>query len=120
MSPISSPRFRPGPPSEQAQVYSRLVLNIVEDAKCINLKDLCIVQDMLVWVLYCDIICLDYDGGVIDAALVALVTALNTVKLPHVEYDVDVGEIMSVDLAKRKALQVHALPVAITYVIFEE
>ena len=34
-------------------------------------------------VVYADIMCLDYDGNVIDAALIALVAALGDLKLPE-------------------------------------
>lgn len=42
----------------------------------IDLKTLCVAKEKLVWVLYCDITCLDHDGGVLDAAVIALVGAL--------------------------------------------
>ena len=31
----------------------------------------------LVWTLYCDIVCLDYDGNVTDACVLSLLAALN-------------------------------------------
>lgn len=30
----------------------------------------------LCWVLYCDIMCLDYDGNILDACIIALLAAL--------------------------------------------
>lgn len=41
----------------------------------------------LAWCLYCDVICLNYDGNMYDAALIALMAALQNVKLPEVTYD---------------------------------
>ncbi|RUS15041.1 ribosomal protein S5 domain 2-type protein, partial [Endogone sp. FLAS-F59071] len=42
LSPICSPKFRPGPPSEQAQVASEFLNKIMESSKIVSLKDLCI------------------------------------------------------------------------------
>lgn len=41
----------------------------------------------LAWCLYCDVICLNYDGNMHDAALIALMAALQNVQLPEVTYD---------------------------------
>lgn len=81
LSPLCSPKFRPGPPSDQAQVTSRLVADIIENSKCFDLTDLCIHPDKLVWVLYCDIICLNHDGALTDACVIALTAALKTGRL---------------------------------------
>lgn len=34
------------------------------------------------WVLYCDLICLDYDGNLLDACVTALIAALRICKCP--------------------------------------
>lgn len=41
------------------------------------------------WCLYCDIICLDYDGNTTDAAVLAMVAALENTRLPKVIIDPD-------------------------------
>lgn len=80
LPPLCSSRFRPGPPSDQAQVTSRLVADIIENFKCIDLTELCITPDKLVWVLYCDLVCLDHDGALTDACVAAILAALKTGK----------------------------------------
>ena len=50
--------------------------NILEDEYIINM--LFILQ--LVWVLYCDLLCLDYDGNITDACVLALLAALKNGK----------------------------------------
>lgn len=42
----------------------------------IDTRELCVEEGQLVWVLYVDLYCLDYDGNFLDAAIVALVSAL--------------------------------------------
>jgi exosome complex RNA-binding protein Rrp42 (RNase PH superfamily) len=77
-SPVCSPKYRPGAPGEDAQVTSQALFDIITNSKCIDLKELCIVKEKLAWVLYCDLVCLDHDGSVLDAAVIALIVALKT------------------------------------------
>ena len=54
------------------------------------LKSLCIQPGRAVWVIYADIMCINYDGNVTDAALFALVAALKNsecVSMPHTPGD---------------------------------
>ncbi|XP_013175111.1 PREDICTED: exosome complex component RRP43-like [Papilio xuthus] len=115
--PLCSPKFRPGPPSDHAQVISNVVSEIINNSKFINLKDLCIVSDKLAWVLYCDIVCLDNDGNVVDACITALTASLKTLSLPTVTYDPETEEI-KVDTNNRISLKVNGLPVATSFAIF--
>ncbi|BET00912.1 Exosome component 8 [Nesidiocoris tenuis] len=54
--------------------------------KIVDLESLCIAKGELVWLLKADIVCLDYDGGFWDAAVMALHLALSSTKLPVIEY----------------------------------
>ncbi|KAK0162617.1 hypothetical protein PV327_006382 [Microctonus hyperodae] len=87
LSPLCSPKFRPGPPSVQAQVITKLIDDILTNSQVIDLHDLCICKDKLVWVLYCDLECIDCDGSLIDACVGALMAALTTLRLPEVNYN---------------------------------
>lgn len=80
--PLCSSKFRPGPPSDHAQVISNIVSDIVTNSKCIDLKDLCIVPDKLAWVVYCDMACLDYDGSIVDACIITIMSSLKTCMYP--------------------------------------
>jgi len=91
-------RFKPGPPSEEAQVLSdrlkstitayampfdnplipdRITLN---SAGILPLSKLCIHKERAAWVLYVDATCINYDGNAFDAALIAMVAALKNSK----------------------------------------
>lgn len=78
--PLCSSKFRPGPPSDHAQVVSNIVADIFTNSKSIDLTDLCIVPDKLAWVVYCDMVCLDNDGSVVDACIMTLITSLKSCK----------------------------------------
>jgi len=119
LPPLCSPKFRPGPPSDLAQITTRFVADVMENSGCIDLKDLCIAKEKLAWCLHADLICLDHDGSLIDACLLALVTALKTVKLPSVEYDAAIDTKL-VNEEEVKVLEVYNAPVSTTYAIFED
>ncbi|VVD06064.1 exosome complex component RRP43-like [Leptidea sinapis] len=118
MTPLCSSKFRPGPPSDQAQVISTAVNDVITNSKCIDLKDLCIVSDKLAWVVYCDVACIDNDGSVIDACIVTLMASLKTLTLPTVSYDVETEEI-KVDPTVRIPLKMSGLPVATSFAIYQ-
>ncbi|XP_023946968.1 exosome complex component RRP43 [Bicyclus anynana] len=117
--PLCSSKFRPGPPSDYAQVISNIVSDIVINSKCVDLKDLCVVTDKLAWVIYCDLVCLDYDGSIVDACIIALITSLKTLSLPTVTYDNETEEV-KVDTGVKIPLQVHGLPVATSFGIYHK
>lgn len=81
LSPLCSPKFRPGAPTEEAQVCAKALSDLIENSRCLNLSDLCVAKEKLVWTLYCDLVCFDHDGCVLDAAIIALVAALKTRRL---------------------------------------
>ncbi|XP_031839263.1 exosome complex component RRP43 [Nomia melanderi] len=119
LSPLCSPKFRPGPPSDQAQITSKMIELILKNSEAVNLKDLCIYKSKLVWVLYCDLLCINYDGSVIDACIGALIGALNTLKLPETIYNAVTGNI-SVHPMNKICFPVKALPVSVTFAIFND
>ncbi|CAG9819763.1 unnamed protein product [Phaedon cochleariae] len=119
LPPLCSPKFRPGPPSDQAQVLTQLIADIIENSKCIDLSDLCIFPDKLAWCLFVDFICLDFDGAVVDASIVALMGALRTATLPFVAYDPALDNIQ-VNLDEKKKLNIHNTPVSTTFAVFDD
>jgi exosome complex component RRP43 len=103
LPPMCSSKFRPGPPSDEAQVLSSRIRNIALSwvhsgtatpfasyiiltsflllrSSLLSLKSLCIKPARAAWVIYCDLMCISYDGNITDAALLALVAALKNSK----------------------------------------
>uniref|UniRef100_UPI00358E7884 exosome complex component RRP43 n=1 Tax=Myxine glutinosa TaxID=7769 RepID=UPI00358E7884 len=118
LSPLCSAQFRPGPPCEQAQVAGQFLADVITSSELISLEDLCIQKGKLVWVLYCDLECLDYDGNVLDACSIALLAALRNATLPRVEICPETS-LAKVSLTERNPLQVQHLPIATTFAIFD-
>lgn len=56
------------------------------------LSDLVIEPGKAAWVVYLDVVCLNYDGGVLDAAVLAAVGALRNCTSPRDEVPSDPHE----------------------------
>lgn len=119
LPPLCSPKYRPGPPSDEAQVATSFMNQLLEESNLLDLESLCIQVDKLAWVLYCDIICLNHDGALLDACVPVLLAALKTLKLPDVKYDIITEEI-TVDTETRRTIPVNYNFTAITHAVFQE
>lgn len=119
MTKLCSPKYRATGVSLNSQVLNQTIFNIIINSECIDFEDLCIAKGKLVWVLYCDLICLDDDGSVLDVSVVALMVALRSLQLPKVSYDMDTKEI-KVDITIKSHLNLKCLPVTSTFMMFEQ
>ncbi|XP_069496888.1 exosome complex component RRP43 isoform X2 [Ambystoma mexicanum] len=118
LPPLCSSSFRAGPPGETAQVASQFIADVIENSQMLLKEDLCISNAKLVWVLYCDLLCLDYDGNLLDACMCALLAALKNVQLPSVKINDRTG-IAEVDLNQKSSLKIGRHPVATSFSIFD-
>ncbi len=80
--PLSNPTFEPGPPQPGAIEVSRVVDRAIRAAETIDLTRLCVTPGEKSWVCYTDIHVLDHSGNLIDAALLAAVSALAHATMP--------------------------------------
>uniref|UniRef100_A0A8D3B9L0 Exosome complex component RRP43 n=1 Tax=Scophthalmus maximus TaxID=52904 RepID=A0A8D3B9L0_SCOMX len=119
LPPLCSSRFRPGPPGEQAQAASQFIADVIESSGVIQTEDLCIDRGKLCWVLYCDMMCLDYDGNLLDACIVALLAALKNTRLPEVTFNTETSA-PEVNSEKRQGLCIRKHPVATSFCIFDD
>ncbi|WBW71664.1 exosome subunit Rrp43 [Schizosaccharomyces osmophilus] len=94
LGPLCNSKFKPGPPSDLAQVISQQLYQILIQTKLIHLHSLCIHEKKAVWALYADIVCLNYDGNAFDHAWTALMSALATTKLPTAVWDEDLEKVV--------------------------
>ena len=88
------PSVKAGPPSSTAQELSVFIKDVILSSECLQLTQLCPVLGKVAWVLYIDVLCLDHDGNLRDASIAAVMAALNSLKLPEVEYDADMDQIV--------------------------
>lgn len=57
----------------------------------VDLEALCIAEGTAVWSCYCDLCVLEHDGNLTDAAMMAMMAALASVRLPRVASDEATG-----------------------------
>ena len=86
--PLSSPTFEPGPPHPRAIEVSRVVDRAIRAAETIDLTKLCVTPGEKTWVCYVDMHVLDHSGNLIDAALLAAVTALSHAIFPNKRFGI--------------------------------
>jgi len=80
--PLSSPTFEPGPPQPGAIEVSRVVDRAIRAAETIDLTKLCVTPGEKTWVCYADMHVIDHAGNLIDASLLAALTALAHATVP--------------------------------------
>ncbi|KAJ7170658.1 ribosomal protein S5 domain 2-type protein [Mycena crocata] len=113
---LCSPKFKPGPPSEEAQVLSDRLNEVL--ASIISLRSLVIHPSKAVWVLYVDATCINYDGNVFDAALIAMVAALRNTVLSKATYNEETG-LTACSRATTVPLQVLKTPISMSFGVFD-
>jgi len=86
--PLSSPVFEPGPPQPGAIEVSRVVDRAIRAAEAIDLTRLCVTPGEKTWVCYVDLHVLDHSGNLIDAAMLAGVSALAHAIVPAKRFGV--------------------------------
>ena len=122
LSPMASPAFEPGRPSEAAVELMRLLERVVRKSQAVDVESLCVVAGKHVWSIRCDVTVLDHRGNLTDACVFAAVVALKHLRLPAVEID-GAGEqatarVLSAEQADGLPLVFHHTPVAVSLAFF--
>lgn len=102
-----------------SQILNQTLFNILINSECVDLTELCIAKGKLAWVLYCDLVCLDDDGALLDVATVAIMSALKSLQLPEILYDTDT-KVINVNEKVKHPISLKSLPVTSTFVMFEQ
>ena len=111
LSPIASPYFESGPPSEKAIELARVTDRAIRESHCVDLSKLCIIPKKSVWILFIDFYILNHDGNLFDAAVIGAVAALATTKIPKIKMlDDDEVEI----LEEVEPLKIDHYPISVT------
>lgn len=97
LSPLSNPKHRSGPPSDQAQSLSARTLSLILILSPDLPSSLCVERGKCVWTLYIDIQFLNYDGNAFDSLWLALTSALSRTTLPPVQFNPDLNRGVVVD-----------------------
>ncbi|XP_006456898.1 hypothetical protein AGABI2DRAFT_195867 [Agaricus bisporus var. bisporus H97] len=112
------PKFKPGPPSDEAQVLSERLFETLTSSNFMSPKSLVVHPGKFVWTLYVDATCINYDGNVFDATLIAMVSALLNTRLPKAVYNEDTGQTMCYR-ESTSPLALFGLPLPTSFGIFD-
>lgn len=85
--PLSGEEYEAGPPGIKAVELARVIDRGIREAKAIDMKKLCIEPGEKAWFVIVDIITLNDDGNLFDAAGLAVVAALKSAKFPVVDQE---------------------------------
>ena len=85
--PMSSERFESGPPGIDSIELARIIDRGIREAKSIDVKKLCIRAGEKNWTVTIDVVSINADGNLIDAAGLAALAALKDARFPKFEND---------------------------------
>lgn len=114
-SPVASPLFELGPPSEYAIEVARVVDRIIRSSEMIKLEDLTIIPGELVWMINIDIYAIDDNGNLIDVSLISALAALYVGYLPRVEVIDEDKKKIEIIREERRPIPLVDMPVSFTF-----
>lgn len=104
--------------SDEEVVISRLIEKAVRRSRALDTESLCIIAGQKCWAVRADVHFLDHDGGLVDAANIAVIAALLHFRRPDVTV---VGEDVTVHPITQKVpvpLSITHIPICITFSFF--
>ncbi|MEM0150027.1 MAG: hypothetical protein QXW10_03975, partial [Candidatus Micrarchaeaceae archaeon] len=94
--PLASADYEPGPPSPEAIELARVVDRGIRAGSCVDTADL-FLEEGKAWYVYADIYVLNYDGNLLDASTLAVMSALMHTRVPKYED----GKVIREEAAKK-------------------
>jgi exosome complex component RRP43 len=102
--------------------------SFIDSTQTLHLPDLSIVSGESSWVIYADLVCLNYDGNLYDACLLALIGALKRLQLPETEVVEDGlggtrganSSEVCISTANHRSMPVHHTLMPTTFGIFDQ
>jgi len=85
--PMANPDFESGPPSSESVELARVVDKGIRECRAIDTKKLCIEPGEKAWSVGIDIMTMNDDGNLLDAAGLAAMAALKVSRLPKLNED---------------------------------
>ncbi|KAF2675257.1 exoribonuclease [Microthyrium microscopicum] len=119
-SPMASPEFEIGRPNLDEILLSRILEKAIRRSSALDTESLCIVAGSKCFALRADIHVLDHDGNLIDAACIALMTALQHFRRPDVTVDGDSVTVHDIREREPVALSLIHHPLCVTFSHYNE
>jgi len=87
--PMAAPNFEAGPPNETSVELSRVTDRCIREGKVVDLEKMVIIPGKKVWMIFLDLHIVDYDGNLMDAAVLGSLAALMNTKIPSTTIEDD-------------------------------
>ncbi|KAJ8102017.1 ribosomal protein S5 domain 2-type protein [Lipomyces tetrasporus] len=123
ISPMAAPTFEAGRKSEDELVISRIVEKSIRRSGALDTESLCIISGEKCWAVRADVHFLDHDGGLMDAACIAVSAGLLHFRRPDITIE-GVGsrrEVIVHPITERVPVPLAVLhvPVCVTFSFFD-
>ncbi|TXT13061.1 hypothetical protein VHUM_01462 [Vanrija humicola] len=115
---LCSPRFKPGPPPEEAQTFSNWLNDLIVSSRTLPPSSLVIAPGKAAWVIYIDVACINYDGNAYDAAVLAVMAALKNTRLPKATFNEETLK-TTCDASETYPLPLGRIPLTCSFGIFQ-
>ena len=127
LSPLSSPAASASAPlssssshpSDRSVELLRLLERSIRDARTVDVEGLCLIAGERVWSLRVDVLVVDDNGNLVDAASIAALSALLRYRRPDASISGGVVSLHSMDERQPIALHLHRLPLCTTFALFD-
>lgn len=83
--PLANPEFETGPPSDQSIEVARVVDRGIRESHALNPETLCIKSGEQVWSVIVDVVAINDEGNVLDAAGLAALAAITHARYPGIK-----------------------------------
>ncbi|KAK9465506.1 ribosomal protein S5 domain 2-type protein [Lipomyces arxii] len=123
ISPMAAPTFETGRKSEEEAVISRIIEMSVRRSGALDTESLCIITGEKCWAVRADVHFLDHDGGLVDAACIAVSAGLLHYRRPDISIE-GIGiqrKVIVHPLSERVPVQLSVLhvPICVTFSFFD-
>ena len=109
LTPLASPEFELGPPGIKAIELARVVDRGIRESEMIDFKKLCIKEGESSWVISIDIIPMNDEGNLFDAAALAALAAVKDAVFPKLD-----GEKIDYSAKTKTKLPIKTEPISVT------
>eukprot|EP01090_Pellita_catalonica_P001504 TRINITY_DN11256_c0_g1_i1.p1 TRINITY_DN11256_c0_g1~~TRINITY_DN11256_c0_g1_i1.p1 ORF type:complete len:303 (-),score=44.07 TRINITY_DN11256_c0_g1_i1:4-912(-) len=125
LRPICSAKFKPSHPPEEAQRTATMLNTLMTEVPFFD-RSVLHVHEEYYWYLYVDLYCLNHAGNITDASLLALIAALQNLRLPQVEVEFEavkgIKQVKQVNIKEGttpRRIHFDFVPLAQTFCLFE-
>jgi exosome complex component RRP45 len=115
LSPMASPSFEVSRPTEAETILSRLLEKTIRRSGALDTESLCLLASIAVFSIRCDVHVLSHDGGLVDAACIAVIASLQHFR--KCDTSVEGGKVVVYTPAEREPVPLSMLhfPLCVTF-----